>query len=153
MSSESEKTPSVDDIERLLRQRGLRLTGERLAIVGEVLRLGHHFRAEGLHDALKTAGLRVSRASVYRTLNILRDAGVIAAVESTAGERSSSYEFVLGRAHHDHMLCTRCGKVIEFYSEDLERLQDRICREHGFEGLQHTLEIMGRCQACRAAGQ
>ena len=129
-----------------LESRALRLTRERDAVVDEVVGTRGHFDPEELHYALKGKGAKVSRASIYRTIPLLVDAGIIGKVENT--DKHAHYELILGREHHDHMLCTRCGKVIEFYSRELERLQDRLCQAEGFKGNSHTLEIKGLCRKC-----
>jgi len=125
---------------------GLRLTREREAVVDEVASRRGHFDPEELHYALKDRGAKVSRASIYRTIPLLVQAGILGKVENT--DMHAHYELVLGREHHDHMLCTSCGKVIEFYSHELERLQDRLCQAEGFKGISHLLEIKGLCSKC-----
>jgi len=134
-----------------LAARGLRMTRERGAILAEVLARGDHFSPEDLHDALKRRGAAVSLASVYRTLPLLADAGIIAAAERTA--KLTRWERAAGRGHHDHMRCACCGKAIEFYSAELERLQERLCRAHRFTSLRHTLQIHGICRACARAAR
>jgi len=130
-----------------LRARGLKFTREREAILDEVFRSKGHFDPEELHYGLKEKGGKVSRASVYRTIPLLEEAGIVEQVERT--DKHAHYERTLGRGHHDHMLCISCGRVIEFYSDQLERLQDRLCRHEDFEGTSHTLEIKGYCGKCR----
>jgi len=129
-----------------LRSQGLRLTPEREAIINEVARRKDHFDPEELHYTLKAEGLKVSRASVYRILPLLVEAGILKQAVNT--DKHAHYENVFSKKHHDHMLCTRCGKVIEFFSSELEQLQDALCTEHGFTGESHTLEIMGLCKKC-----
>jgi Fur family ferric uptake transcriptional regulator len=80
---------------------------------------------------------------------LLVESGLVEEVERT--DKHAHYELTYGSAHHDHMLCTECGKVIEFYSPSLEKLQDRLCRARGFKGTSHTLEIKGLCRECRKA--
>lgn len=129
-----------------LKSRGLLYTKERKAIFEEASAFKGHFNPEMLYLTIMSKGSRVSRASVYRTLSLMREAGVIENVENA--EREARYESTIGRQHHDHMLCTSCGNVIEFYSEKLERLQDALCSEHGFTGQTHSLEIRGLCSKC-----
>lgn len=132
--------------EEFLAARGLRLSQERHAVLDEVLSRQGHFDPEELHFALKQGGSKASRASVYRTIPLLVEAGLIEQVERT--DKHAHYECTFGRKHHDHMLCMGCGKVVEFLSEPLERLQDDICRKEGFKGVSHTLEIKGYCRKC-----
>jgi Fur family ferric uptake transcriptional regulator len=129
-----------------LRKKGLRVTREREAILEEVVSRKGHFDMEELHLALRKNSPRVSRASIYRTLPLLLESGILEEVERT--DKHAHYEHTAGRPHHDHMLCVSCGGVVEFYSESLERLQERLCRERGFEGVSHSLEIKGYCKKC-----
>jgi len=129
-----------------LEAQDLRLTKEREEVLEEVARTSRHFDPEELHYTLRKKGSKVSRASIYRTIPLLVNAGVIEKVENT--DKHAHYELTLGRLHHDHMLCTSCGKVIEFYSHELERLQERLCEAEGFRGHAHTLEIKGLCRKC-----
>jgi Fur family ferric uptake transcriptional regulator len=129
-----------------LRERGLRFTGERGAILDEVLSHEGHFDPEGLYISMRSRGNKVSRASVYRTLPLMREAGIVEQVEHT--EKQVRYECTVGRGHHDHMSCLSCGKVIEFYCNDMERLQENLCRDEGFQVVGHVLEITGYCRDC-----
>jgi Fur family ferric uptake transcriptional regulator len=132
---------------QFLRDKGLRITSERSVILHKILSLNSHFDPETLYLQIKKKGLKASRASVYRTVNLLSSCGLIQRVRKT--EHGSVYENVRGKAHHDHMLCLTCGRVIEFYSEELESIQDNLCREQGFQGTSHNLEIQGYCRKCR----
>jgi Fur family ferric uptake transcriptional regulator len=96
---------------------------------------------------IRKKGMKASRASVYRTLNLLCECGLVEKVSKT--EQGTIYEQSLGRRHHDHMVCINCGKIIEFYSERLEKLQEKICRDQEFQGKSHTLEIRGYCRHCQ----
>ncbi len=130
-----------------LRDRGQRVTKERTLILQKISSGNGHFDPESLYVQMRETGLKASRASVYRTLNLLHECGLIERVRTT--DRGSIYESTFGHKHHDHMLCLQCGKVIEFYSEELERLQESICINQGFQGKSHTLEIRGFCRKCR----
>jgi Fur family ferric uptake transcriptional regulator len=136
-------------LKEFLRQKGLRFTKEREAILKEISSHRGHFDLEEIYLGLKKKGAKVSRASIYRTLPLLMESGLVEEVERT--DKHAHYELTYGSAHHDHMLCTECGKVIEFYSPSLEKLQDRLCRARGFKGTSHTLEIKGLCRECRKA--
>lgn len=138
----------LERVESLLANNKIRLTKERREIIQEILNQNSHFSPEKLFIDLKNKGSKVSRASVYRTINILLDAGVIEQVEKN--EESSHYEFTLGKKHHDHLICLNCGKIIEFYSPSLEVLQREICSKHEFIPQKHTLEIYGKCKKCNS---
>jgi len=128
--------------------KGLRLTRERREIVSEILCSCGHFAPDDLFIRMRAKGSKVSRASVYRTIPLLVESGLIAQVEKT--DKHAHYERISENSHHDHMICTVCGKVIEFYSKPLERLQERLCAQENFRGVSHCLEIMGVCKDCSA---
>ncbi len=130
-----------------LGERGLKLTKERTAILREVFSFHGHFEPEHLYFRMRDGGSKASRASVYRTLNLLVESGLVKKVTRT--EKGNVYEHTFGHRHHDHMVCESCGKIIEFYSEKLENLQNEICARNGFCGVNHILEIRGHCGQCR----
>ena len=127
--------------------QGLKCTPERQLILREVFSIHQHFEADDIADGLRRRGMRVSRASIYRTLPLLVESGLLREVHSS--EKHSHYEHVFGHKHHDHMICTRCGRTIEFTDERIEGLQNRVCERHGFLSTAHTLEIVGICKECR----
>jgi Fur family ferric uptake transcriptional regulator len=129
-----------------LEGRGLVITPQRLAVLREAMSTGGHFEADELHHRLRAAGKSTSKATVYRTLELLVDSGVVRQV--TLDERRSHYEAAVGRRHHDHLICIRCGRVIEFSSPELEDMQEKICRQHRFSALGHRMRIMGMCGNC-----
>jgi Fur family ferric uptake transcriptional regulator len=142
-----EREPPEAIFLRTLRQHGLRYTRERREILREVLATHEHIDALRLHERLRTRNARVSKATVYRTVALLRESRILREVfHSPQGAR---YEHVYGHEHHEHMICMACGKVIEFSSSDLERIQEKACRESQFEPIRHHLEILGYCKGCR----
>lgn len=128
-----------------LTTKGLRLTKGRDEILHEMLGMKKHFDPEELFIRLKTKGSKVSRASVYRTIPLLIGSGLIEEVERV--DRHAHYERV-SDDHHDHMICIKCGKVIEFCSPTIETLQSEICQKEKFKGIRHSLEILGYCEKC-----
>ena len=134
------------EFDAFISKKGLKLTRERDEIVSEVLCCQGHFAPDELFVQLRSKGSKVSRASIYRTIPLLVESGLIAEVEST--DKHAHYEKVSKNSHHDHMICTVCGRVIEFYSKPLERLQESLCKRENFKGVRHCLEIMGVCENC-----
>jgi Fur family transcriptional regulator, ferric uptake regulator len=131
--------------------KSLRYTAERQAVVGAVFEKHRHFEADDLLVWARAHHPRVSRATIYRTLELLVSAGLVR--QMTFGDKSAQhYEQVLGIPHHDHLICLACGRVQEVFSADLEREQDALCARHGFEVHHHNLEVFGLCRRCRAAG-
>jgi|WetSurMetagenome_2_1015567.scaffolds.fasta_scaffold00557_16 Fur family transcriptional regulator, ferric uptake regulator len=129
-----------------LASKKLKLTRERDEIFRTVLITKSHFAPDDLFLKMKTNGSKVSRASVYRTIPLLVESGLIEEVERV--DKHAHYERIPEGGHHDHMICLKCGRVIEFYSEGLEELQDILCRQKNFRGLRHCLEIHGVCKKC-----
>lgn len=137
----------VEYLQQRLRDHGFRITTERSTILRSIFDDPDHFDAEGLLDRLRTSGAAVSRATVYRTLTCLVDAGLLRRYEP--GDRGAEYEPTVGKEHHEHMTCVECGTVIEFVEDEIERLQDIVCRKHGFLPISHTLHIHGVCESCQ----
>ncbi len=132
-----------------LDEKKLKLTRERMAVLNEVFSFHGHFDPEDLYFRLKNAGGKASRASVYRTLGLLVESGLVEKV--TRKGKGTLYEHTYGHGHHDHMICEKCGQIVEFYSEVLEQIQNEICRKNRFTGTTHILEIRGYCEKCEGA--
>jgi Fur family ferric uptake transcriptional regulator len=140
-----------DRIEATLREHGVRLTAPRRTILDSALRMRGHFTAEELLERMRSHGLPASKATVYRTLSLLVDMGLLEPREFERG--SLRYEAVAGHDHHDHMICTGCGAVHEFVDPEIERLQDIACERFGFRMLGHSHRIFGLCARCVARGR
>ena len=134
---------------RYLHGEKLKFTPERAMILDAVLRKDGLFEPEQLASDLKQLGHRVSRATVYRTLSHLQDAGILKQV--FFDNRRSYYEVIAGRQTYDYLICVVTGKVIEFNSSKLQKLRDEICREHGFDPLSHRFQIFGVSAEGKAA--
>ena len=132
--------------ESFLRSRQLKLTGERHELLAEVFAQTEHFDADQLHIMLKQKGKAISRATVYRTLDLLVQCGLVR--KSSFGDQHAHYEPVRSDEHHDHLICVNCNVIIEFFRPDLEKLQEAICIEHGFKPLRHSHQIFGLCRDC-----
>jgi len=143
--------PYEEIFRRFLAERRLNFTRERRAILACVFADDRHFEAKELVGTLRQRGARVSRATVYRTLALLVDSGLLD--EVSLGGEHRHYEHVLGHEHHDHLVCNSCGRIIEFTSPAIERLQEQICREHRFKASGHRLRIFGRCAECARAAR
>lgn len=134
---------------QFLRSRGHRVTQERLALFEEIFAQHKHIDAEELLAAMKQRGLKISRATVYRNLDLLVECGMVR--KQRLGQDRFFYEHVHGGQHHDHLVCTGCGRVVEFVSPGIAALQVEICRAHGFVPTRHTLQISGLCNDCAGA--
>lgn len=132
--------------EDYLRSRGLRMTRERLAVFDEIYSLHGHIDAEAVLRSLRAAGAKVSRATVYRNLELLVASGQVR--KQRLGGRSHLFEHVHRGQRHDHLVCRDCGRVVEFLSPAIEALQREICRAHDFSPSEHNLQIQGVCVRC-----
>ncbi|MCC7430540.1 transcriptional repressor [bacterium] len=125
----------------------MRFTPEREIILDEVLKAKTHLEADSLFLTLYQRGIKVSRATVYRTLDLLIKCGL--AEKNSFGQNHAHYESVFGTIHHDHLVCLSCEKVIEFIDEEIEELQDKICEKFGFKAVKHSHQIFGYCEKCQ----
>ena len=107
--------------------------------------------AEELSYRLRRKRKGASRATIYRTLDLLVESGIIRRVD--LGQGHGHYELVLDHPHHEHMICLRCGKVIEFSDQAMERSLDRLCKRREFEHASHRFQIFGYCEKCKRSAE
>lgn len=134
-------------IERFFGQSGVKHTSQREAIVREFLGVTDHVSIDDLLARVRVQHPKVGYATVYRTLRLLKDAGV--ADERHFGDGKALYE-PSNDHHHDHLICTHCGKIVEFENEEIEALQEKVAALHGFTMDGHKMEIYGLCADCQA---
>jgi Fur family ferric uptake transcriptional regulator len=125
-----------------------RYTNRQRDMVRYIFAQHNHFDADRLIDDMKTAGLEVSRATVYRTLAKLVDAGLLRRLE--IGPRMF-YEHDYGYPQHEHMVCEKCGRMLEFQNPTIEAIIHDVCRQNGFQSNGHTFIIRGTCLDCNRA--
>src|SRR6266480_7576525 len=111
----------INRFQQFLSGQGLKLTPERTALLREIFATHYHFEADELLFKMKEKSVKISRATVYRTLELLVKSGLVRRVH--LGEDHYHYEHVRGDSHHDHLVCTACGSVIEFNDPELEKRQ------------------------------
>ncbi len=131
-----------------LRNGNYRITRERFEVLAYVMKFDEHFDAETLSLKMLKAGSQVSRATVYKTLNLLHECGLVARYMFYPGE-FAQYEKTIDRPRHDHMVCIQCGKIVEFPNGSVIHLRNQLCRVNGFEPFYHTMQIFGTCEECR----
>ena len=139
--------PESEVFQEFLAQKGMRVTPEREAILAEVFANHDHFDVEELIMRLRQKGLRISRASVYRTMALLVESSLVQEVFVEDGHMH--YEHIYGHEHHCHLRCLGCRKIVEFRNGSVEEAEQRIGQAHDFEVTGHKLEIYGYCAACR----
>jgi Fur family ferric uptake transcriptional regulator len=137
-------------LEEFMRSRGFKLTRPRRRVVEKLLSVKGHVTADELIEQLRAGGTPVSRATVYRTLSIVSQSGLIDGHDFERGKKL--YEPMVGRAHHDHLYCISCGRVIEFTEEGIERLQESVVARHSFTPVYHSHKIFGYCEKCTPKG-
>ncbi len=131
-----------------LKRRGLKLTAQREVILKRVLKLRKHFSADELFDDLRRTDQGISKATVYRTLNLLVEASLLE--EHDFFDRGHKvYERAARESHHDHLICVACQRIVEFHNEEIERLQDDVTQRYDFEMVSHIHQIFGVCASCR----
>lgn len=133
----------------MLHAKSLKMSRVREAIARAALTYDGHFSVDDLLRTLQANDVRDAHmATVYRALPLMVEAGLIepALVSKADGQR---YELAFEREHHDHLVCTGCGHVVEYHSEAMEALQRELAQRHGFELENHVHELRGRCRDCR----
>ena len=133
------KKDIISRIKKVLHEEGFRFTKQRKAVWKELENSNDHHDADQIYENIKSKGVSVSRATVYRTLDVLAKNKFIRKLD--VGDGRIRYEAKTSQDHHDHMICLETGKIIEFFDEDLENLQDKIAKEHGYKVIRHTHQL------------
>ena len=148
------QTFTMDDLRARLSERQHKMTPQRQIVLQIFLdHPGEHLSAEDVHDILRTEKAEIGLATVYRTLELLSDLGILQKMEF--GDGCSRYEVNdtdPTRHHHHHLICTKCGKVEEFDEDLLESLEADIERKTGFRTLDHQVKFFGICKECQEKG-
>ena len=130
-----------------IQKSNLRHTAQRDLILEIFLRTEEHLSSEDLYWLVQKQDPSVGHTTVYRTLKLLTEAGL--AREVRFGDGKTYYEHHYNHEHHDHMICTDCGKVIEFFSPEIEAMQDAAAEKFGFLPTHHSLRLWGVCEECQ----
>lgn len=133
--------------EVFLEKKGLKYTRERKRIYDKVRSLPEHFDGEKLYEILRKEDDDIARGTVFRTIPLLLESGVIQL--SVGKGKGEFFERTAVKKHHDHIICVGCGKVIEYHCEEIEVLQDKICKKYDAELLFHDHKLYVRCAKCR----
>jgi Fur family transcriptional regulator, ferric uptake regulator len=127
--------------------RGLNESKVRDAVVETFFATSEHIDLQTLFTTARKRHPSVSYTTVYRTMKLLDEAG-LAHSRHFGDARGTLYEVAAGRAHHDHLICDSCGRIVEFVNDEMEELQNQVAARHGFTLLRHRHELYGRCSAC-----
>ncbi|ORJ59558.1 transcriptional repressor [Geothermobacter hydrogeniphilus] len=137
---------SKQQFREYLVRKGLKTTKQREIILDAFLRASTHPSTEELFLKIRRKHPTVGYATVYRTLKLFADCGI--AEERNFGDGQTRYEWTGDERHHDHLICTRCGAILEFEDADIEKLQQQVAFRHGFTIASHRLELYGTCRRC-----
>ncbi|MCR1810748.1 Fur family transcriptional regulator [Sulfurospirillum sp. hDNRA2] len=131
----------------LLKQNGLKFTKQREVVLKTLYEKNEHFTPEDLYIFLKNSypELNIGIATVYRTLNLLEESNMVTSL--SFGVAGKKFELA-NKPHHDHMICKRCGLIIEFENDKIEQLQLEIARTHHFRLTSHLMQLQGICEKC-----
>ena len=135
------------DLHSYMAKRGLRSTEQRRLIIDTLFDAGEHVTIDGLLRQVRATDSRVGYATVYRTMKLLAESGVVQ--EHKFGDGFTRYELSDEEAHHDHLICLECGKITEFEEPSIEELQGRVATRYGFLVKQHKHELYGVCAECQ----
>lgn len=130
-----------------MEQRGLRSTGQRRVIIDTFFKAAEHITLDQLLKLVRSVDGRIGYATVYRTMKMLADGGIVH--ERKFGDGFTRYELADDQAHHDHLICLSCGSITEFEEPLIEELQQRVAARYDFEVTEHKHELYGLCSACR----
>lgn len=140
-------TDRLDTFRRWIKDEGLKATAQREDIAQVFFSITRHISVEELYGEVRQVNPRVGYATVYRTLKLLKECGL--AEERHFADGQARFENVEAEHHHDHLICERCGQIVEFVQPRIERLQEEVARRHGYLATTHKMEIYGICKECR----
>jgi Fur family ferric uptake transcriptional regulator len=138
----------LSDFKDILKSSGQKYTKQREYILEALYEAHKHHTPEEIHRLIQERypQIKIGIATVYRTLSLLEDANLVSSL--SVGDQGKRYE-LLSHEHHDHLVCTKCNKIMEFHDELIEERQEIIAAQFNFKMTDHTMQIMGICQECQ----
>ena len=148
MLVENNNEEIIDDLKKIVKQKGLKYTEQREIVLNILLTAKEHLTAEEVYNQIKREypDSNIGIATVYRALSFLEEVDLIASI--TFGTDGKKYESN-AKSHHDHLICTECGKIIEFIDEEIEKRQDKIAKKNNFRITSHSMQLYGTCSECQ----
>ncbi len=131
--------------QQIIKNTGVKITKHKLVIL-ELFDLYKHLDASRIYSLLTNQGINISLATIYRVLSSFEANNII--VKHNFNEDQSIYELAIPNEHHDHLICIKCNKVIEFFDSKIERIQEQIAKNNKFKIVNHQLNLYGICEDC-----
>lgn len=136
----------IELFKNILKKEHLKITSQRLKILGAFLRTERHISCDDLYRTIRRSSPEIGYATVYRTLKLIQKTGL--AREVDFGDRVSRLEHEYGHSHHDHLICLKCGRFFEVFDPGIEHLQEKLAQKYKFRAIKHKMDIFGYCQKC-----
>ena len=137
----------IEELKKIVKQKGLKYTEQREIVLSILINISEHLSAEEIYNLIKVKypNSNVGIATVYRALSFLEEVQLINSIDF--GKDGKKYENNT-KMHHDHLICTDCGKIVEFLDEEIEKRQDRIAKKNKFKITSHSMQLYGLCETC-----
>ena len=137
----------IDELKKIVKQKGLKYTEQREIVLNILMNASEHLSAEEVYNHIKSEfpDNNIGIATVYRALAFLEEVNLITSI--AFGTDGKKYENN-AKSHHDHLICTQCGKIIEFMDEEIEKRQDKIAKKNKFKISSHSMQLYGTCEDC-----
>ena len=150
MLNENSNEKIIEELKKIVKQKGLKYTEQREIVLSILLHASEHLTAEEVYNEIKKAFPKsnIGIATVYRALSFLEEVDLITSI--TFGTDGKKYESN-AKSHHDHLICTSCGRIIEFIDEEIEKRQDKIAKKNRFSITSHSMQLYGTCEVCQEA--
>ena len=138
----------IEELKRIVKQKGLKYTEQREIVLDILINAEDHLSAEDVYNQIKTkySDSNIGIATVYRALGFLEEVNLITSI--AFGTEGKKYESN-AKSHHDHLICTSCGKIVEFLDDEIEKRQDRIAKKNTFKITSHSMQLYGTCKDCQ----
>ena len=150
MLNENSNEEIIDELKKIVKQKGLKYTEQREIVLSVLLDAQDHLTAEEVYNEIKKehTDSNIGIATVYRALSFLEEVDLITSIAfGTDGKKYESN----AKSHHDHLICTNCGKIIEFIDDEIEKRQDKIAKKNKFKITSHSMKLYGTCEVCQEA--
>ena len=148
MLNENSYKEIIDELKKIVKQKGLKYTEQREIVLSVLLDAQDHLTAEEVYNEIKKehTDSNIGIATVYRALSFLEEVDLITSIAfGTDGKKYESN----AKSHHDHLICTNCGKIIEFIDDEIEKRQDKIAKKNKFKITSHSMQLYGTCETCQ----